>query len=83
LVYRTEGEFNANSGWREGATYVFLGKTWKLKKYGSTLNMDAAAVKGVPSLAVQTIVVRIEADPERAKQILEKIDWEALKKLIK
>jgi len=82
LVFRSEGEDSPNTGWHEGATYIFLGKGWKVKRDGVT-SVDTTTVKGVPSLTVQAIVVRVEADPERAKQIISKIDWEALKKLIK
>jgi hypothetical protein len=38
--------------------------------------------KGIPPTAVQTIIVWVQADPARTKQVLEKIDWNVLKKLI-
>ena len=79
-VFRSESKFD--SGWREGTTYVFLGKTWKLKKDGVTY-MEATPDKNLPSTTVQTIMVQVQADPERAKQILAKIDWAALNRLIK
>jgi hypothetical protein len=81
-VIRTPGEYSKNSGWREGTTYVFLGKNWQLKRNGGSY-MEAKKTIDVPSLVVQTIIVEVQADPHRAAAILEKINWEALKKLMK
>ena len=36
-----------------------------------------------PSCSVMTVRVAVEADPARAKAILEKVDWAALKALIR
>jgi hypothetical protein len=81
LTYRSQGEWTKDNGWREGTTYVFLGKGWQLKTDGGTY-IETKAQKGIPSTAVQTIIVWVQADPARAKQILKKIDWNVLKKLI-
>jgi len=81
-VFRSDSKFNNDGGWEEGVTYVFLGKNWKQVTKGGDY-MEAAAEKALPSLAVQTIMVQIKGDPERAKQILDKTNWEALKKLLK
>jgi hypothetical protein len=81
LTYRSQGEWTKDNGWREGTTYVFLGKGWQLKTDGGTY-IETKAQKGIPSTAVQTIIVWVQADPARAKQVLEKIDWNVLKKLI-
>ena len=81
LTYRSQGEWTKDNGWREGTTYVFLGKGWQLKTDGGTY-IETKAQKGIPSIAVQTIIVWVQADPARAKQVLEKIDWNVLKKLI-
>jgi hypothetical protein len=81
LTYRSQGEWTKNNGWREGTTYIFLGKGWQLKTDGGTY-IETKAQKGIPSTAVQTISVSVQAEPVRAKQVLEKIDWSALKKLI-
>jgi hypothetical protein len=82
-AFRKESEYGDSGSWTEGTTYVFLGKGWKLTGSGSSRYMESSAVKGAPVDAAQTIVVQIQADPERAKQVIAKIDWEALKKLIK
>jgi hypothetical protein len=81
-AFRSDSGYSENSGWHEGSTWVFLGKNWKLNKQGGTY-VEAAADKTLPSTEVQTILVKIKADPDRAKQIISKMDWEALKKLIK
>jgi hypothetical protein len=81
LTYRSQGVWTKDNGWREGTTYIFLGKGWKMKTDGGT-SIDTKAQQGVPSTAVQAIIVWVQADPARTKQVLEKIDWNALKKLI-
>ena len=81
LTYRSQGEWTKDNGWREGTTYVFLGKGWQLKSDGGT-SIETKAQNGIPSTVVQAIFLSVQADPARAKQVLEKIDWNALKKLI-
>lgn len=83
LVYRSEGKFTPERGWREGYTYVFLGGNWKFRQDGGHGGMVAAVNKGHSHLAVQTIVVRIQADQTRARELMKKIDWSLLKKQIK
>lgn len=39
--------------------------------------------KSIPSTVVQNIFIKIQADPARGQQIIQKINWEALEKLIK
>jgi hypothetical protein len=83
LVYRNEGGFSRERGeWVEGYTYIFLGN-WKYKEDGGYRYMAVAKNKGLPRTAVQTIVVKIQADPARTEELMKKIDWERLKKLIK
>jgi len=81
LVFRTKEAFDENSGWREGTTYVLLGKGWKLMKDGGSW-VETKGRPGAPSLAAQAIVVRVDADAARAKAFLAKVDWDALKKLL-
>ncbi len=81
-TYRSQGEWTKSNGWREGTTYVLLGKGWQLKTDGGKY-LETKAQKGIPSTAVQTIFVSVQADPARAKQVLGKIDWNVLKKLIR
>ena len=79
--FRSAGEFNTSRGWREGTTFVFLGKNWKMNDSAGKY-METTADPGLPHTAVQTIVVRIDADPARAEQILRQIKWDALKKIM-
>jgi hypothetical protein len=81
LVYQSQGQYR--SGWNEGSTYVFLGKGWKMNNSAGTY-INFKPDKWLPSsTVVQNIVVRVQADPKRAAQIIQKIDWESLKTLIK
>jgi hypothetical protein len=82
LVFRSDSAYGSSGAWKEGATYIFLGKGWKVNKSDATW-VETKPDKAAPSAAAQTIVVKITADPERAKQVISKIDWESLKKLIK
>jgi hypothetical protein len=77
LVYRSESGFKP--GWREGSAYIFLGNGWKMA--GSYVNFTSDK-KAASSTIVQNIVVKIQADAKRADQMIQKIDWGALKGLI-
>lgn len=77
---RREGE-SGQAGWREPITWVFLGDGWTFHAGGPYMEKQPA--QGVPSLAVQGIVVRIEGDAARTKGIIEKTDWAALKGLLR
>jgi seryl-tRNA synthetase len=81
LTYRSQGRWAKENGWLEGTTYVLLGKGWQLKTDGGTY-IETKAQKEIPSTAVQTILISVQADTARAKKVLEKINWNALKKLI-
>ncbi len=56
LTYRSQGVWIKDNGWREGTTYVFLGKGWQMKTDGGT-SIETKERKGIPSTAVQTIFV--------------------------
>jgi hypothetical protein len=83
MVYQSQSQYK--NGWNEGSTYVFFGKGWKMTSNSSGgTYIDFKPEKWFPSsTVVQNIVVRVQADSKRAEQIIQKIDWEALKKLIK
>jgi hypothetical protein len=78
-AFRTKGQWNENTGWHEGVTYILLGKNWTLEN-GTTFT--AAGLEGHAFTTVQTIIAGIQADPVRAKQIAGKISWNPLKRLI-
>ncbi len=65
----------------QGATWVFLGP-WQISKDGTSTRFQLPQLSG-PSCSVATVRVRVEAEQARAKTILEKVDWAALKALIK
>lgn len=73
--YRVKG-----SSSDQGATWVFLGP-WQISKDGSSTRFQLPPLNG-PSCSVVTVRVRVEANQARAKTILEKVDWTALKTLI-
>lgn len=82
LVYRSEGKFSPERGWEEGYTFIFLGNNWKFIESDGYGFMEATVNKGLPNLTVQTVVVRIQADPARTRELMGKIDWGLLKGLI-
>lgn len=80
-VLRTKGEFDPHRYWQEGCTYVFLGSFWNgdVSQYiGDTPELTHS----LPPTRIQSIVVSIQADPERTKTILQQINWDALKDLL-
>jgi hypothetical protein len=81
LVYKSQGEYK--SGWREGSTYVFLGKNWKPDNRGGTYINFALDKNKTSSTVIENLVVKVQAAPNRADQIIQKTDWEALKAMIK
>lgn len=81
-VYRTAGQFSPERGWEEGTTYVFLGKNWLLSREMG-FEMVYTVNEKIPLTAIQAITVAVQADPERARDLLNRIDWNALKSLIK
>jgi len=82
-AYRQEGEDDPRYGWREGTTWVFLGPGWKLVKNEDSAHMENEPRPGVAHSEAQTIVARVRADAKRARKIVEALDWEALKALVK
>ena len=73
--YRVKG-----SSGDQGATWVFLGP-WQISKDGTSTRFQLPPMNG-PSCSVVTVRVRVQAEQPRAKAILEKVDWAALKGLI-
>ena len=75
-AFRTEGYYSSSGTWNEGSTMVFLGGRWFPPPGESAYQF--ANEEGAPQTKLQTIVVWLEADPERAAAIFEMIDWRAL-----
>lgn len=81
-VQRTAGEFDAQYGlWREGQSLVLLG-AWTAAASDGRTTFTAVPRPGAPSAAVQTILVRVQADDARARRLLESMDWRALEGLL-
>lgn len=74
--YRASGR---NEG--EGATWVFLGP-WQISKDRSSTRFQIRPFQG-PSCAVVSVVLRVDAAQPRALAILQKVDWTALRALMK
>ena len=81
-VYRTDGNRETGGAWREGVSFVFLGAGWQLNGDGEDAYMEAVPAAGRPHTTVQTVLVRVQAEEQRARGLLARIDWKALKGLI-
>ena len=75
-VYRVEG---SGSSSEEGSTWAFLGP-WRTAEERGATTLRADEKPG--STAVRTIQIHVKADDARARAILEKMDWAALKGLL-
>lgn len=80
-VLRTKGEFSSERGWREGYSYVLLGSFWD-EDISSFAGQSMELTRGLPLTQIQSIVVKVQADPKRARAVLQQIDWAALKRLL-
>lgn len=79
-VYRRESDDpNASI---EGEFVVFAGN-FAPKKYEFETWMELATDPAAPSTAVQSIVLSVEGDRTHTRQLLESMDWTALKALLK
>lgn len=80
-VLRTEGEFDPHLYWQEGHTYIFLGSFWNggVSQYiGETPEL----LNSLPPTQIQSIVINIQADPERTRKVLQQVNWASLKGLL-
>lgn len=78
-VYRQESDDpNASI---EGEFVVFTGN-FAPKKYEFETWMELATDPSAPSTAVQSIVLTVEGDKAHTRQLLESMDWTALKALL-
>ena len=81
-VYRTEGEMDPDQGWQEGVSFVFLGPGWQLNGEGDEAYMESLPQSDLPHTRVQTVLVRVQAEEERARGLLGGLNWKALERLI-
>jgi hypothetical protein len=78
--------YGEDGTWEEGSTYVFMGEGWRLDEHGPAedrMIMHFAERSNVPNTTVQAIIIRVEADAERAQSILRSIDWNMLNSLLR
>lgn len=68
---------------KEGITYVFIGRDWRMTRNESTSDVETHEAAGLPHTAVQTVYVMVQASDERARNLLKQMDWGALKGLLK
>ena len=82
-MIRTEGEQSEHYGWREGTTSLFMGDWKKMEEDGSEPFFQAEIRPGIPPTKVQTILIRVQAAPDRAMALIEGLDLDKLKSLLK
>lgn len=79
-AFRTKGYHSSSNGWIEASTTVFLGGKWFTPAGTSTYQF--ANEENAPHTKLQSIVVRIEADPARTDTIVGQINWASLQREI-
>lgn len=82
-VYRMNDESYPENydEWVEGTTCVVLGP-WKPANQGGEKGLAAGHKKKAPHTAVQSVNVCAQAEPARARALLEMVDWNTLKALL-
>lgn len=73
---RSKGSHTASNGWQEATTLVFLGGRWFTPAGQQAFQF--ANEENPSHTSLQTVVVRITADPARTDSLVEQIDWAAL-----
>ena len=79
-AFRMDGYRHPGYGWQEETTYIFMGRGWRLDQSISAMIVQPAP--GLPHARVQTLVVRIQAHPERTRQLIQGMDWKSLQSLV-
>ncbi len=82
-VYRIAGGHVAGQGWSEDRNYVFISNRIPIVTENGLPTSRRLAAGTRPYLSVQLIEIKVEADPERSRQVLESIDWKTLQGMIK
>lgn len=82
-VYRMNQEkyLDNHAEWVEGTTCVLLG-SWKVANHKGEKGVAASHGKKVPHTLAQSVNVCVQAEPARARALLEQIDWSPLKSLL-
>jgi len=80
-VLRVHSEGRINNTWQEGVTYVLFGSWRRVDNEGNPY-WEAVPPADNAHLKVRTLLVRVQAEEARARQILQGMNWTALKGLL-
>lgn len=82
-AYRLNDEryFDNHAEWVEGTTCVVIGP-WKPATRGGEKGVAASHKKKAPHTQVQSVNVCAQAEPARARALLEKVEWNTLRALL-
>lgn len=80
-VYRISKEYYTDEhGWIEGTTCALIG-SWKPVMQNGEKGFAATLEKNLPHTSLQTVLICAQGEQQRARALLEKVDWKALKAL--
>ena len=82
IIRIREGKEGWNDGnvWKQGATYLFLGPWSIADKNEEGADLTASLRRDIPHTRVQTIIIRIEGDKNRVRNILKSFQMDELKR---
>ncbi len=80
-MIRIADEADTTQGWREGCTYVFVGD-FKYVRKDNTASMQADKIPGSAHTKVQTIVIEIRGEKDRAKGFIKQMNLNSIKALL-
>ncbi|MBN1905123.1 MAG: hypothetical protein JW927_08505 [Deltaproteobacteria bacterium] len=80
-IFRIDELGQTEQGWREGSTYIFIGY-FNYVKQDSNPYMEAKPIPGILHTKVQTVVIRITGEKNRAQEFIKKMDLKAIKSLM-
>ena len=80
--YRVENGRMYNESWVEGTTFVLFGPNWKTVREDAGTAMESPEQPDKPHTAVQTVVIAVEAEQQRALDIINRIDLKSLRGLL-
>jgi len=80
--YRVENGRMYNESWVEGTTFVLFGPNWKTVREDAGTAMESPEQPDKPHTAVQTVVIAVEAEQQRALGIINRIDLKSLRDLL-
>ncbi len=81
--FRIENSRLYNESWVEGTTYIVFGKDWKSVRDDAGPSLERAEEPGRPHTEIQTIVIAVEAEKQRALDILNQMKISSFRDLIR